>query len=98
MARGEGEGEENLSIAEERLVKHARKRGKSGFSILIDTGPYPYKGKHKELVDYELSLPTIFNLKIKRICLYHQKDFDKFQEEQKQKLIEHHGMAIEIHA
>ena len=91
------EGEESLSIAEERMVKHAIRRGKSGFSILVDTGPYPYRGKLKELVDYEISLPKKFDLEIKRICLYHKKDFDRFQEEQKQKLIEHHGMAIEIY-
>lgn len=93
---GERGGEDNLAIAEERMVKHAIKRGKSGVSILIDTAPYPYKDKRKELVDYETSLPKKFDLEIKRICLYHQKDFDRFQEEQKQKLIEHHGMAIEI--
>jgi hypothetical protein len=96
---GEGEeGENNLSIAEERMVKHAIKRGKSGFSILIDTAPYPYKDNRKELVDYEISMPKKFGLEIKRVCLYHQKDFDMFQQEQKQRLIEHHGMAIEIHA
>jgi hypothetical protein len=28
--------------------------------------------------------------------LYHQKDFDEFSDEQKQKLIEHHGKALKI--
>ncbi|MDQ4074141.1 MAG: hypothetical protein M3162_07545 [Thermoproteota archaeon] len=91
-----GGGKEGLSISEEEMVKHAKKRDMDGFSILIDTGPYPFKGKYKELVDYELVLPTKFSVGIKRICLYHKKDFDKFKEEQKEKLIEHHGMAIEI--
>ncbi len=30
------------------------------------------------------------------MMLYHQKHFDNFSDEQKQKLIEHHGKAIEI--
>jgi hypothetical protein len=33
---------------------------------------------------------------MKGFCLYHEKDFGRFSEEQRQKLIEHHGMAIKI--
>jgi hypothetical protein len=33
---------------------------------------------------------------MKGFCLYHQKDFDKFSDDQQQKLIEHHGKAIKI--
>ena len=33
---------------------------------------------------------------MKGFCLYHQKDFDNFSDEQKQKLIEHNGKAIKI--
>lgn len=40
------------------LAYHAKKIGKSGLSILGDIGPYPYKSMYKELVKYELSLPT----------------------------------------
>ena len=53
---------------------------------------------HKDLVDYELSLPTKYDdtVSMKGFCLYHQNDFDRFSDEQKQKLIEHHGKAIKI--
>jgi hypothetical protein len=52
---------------------------------------------NKDLVDYESSLPTRFNdVPMKAFCLYQQKDFDKFSDEQKQKLIEHHGKALKI--
>jgi hypothetical protein len=91
-----GGGKEGLSISEENLIEDARRRGFEGFSVLLDAGPYPFAGRHRELVDYELLLPTKFSLKIKRICLYHKKDFDTFRSDQKQKLIEHHGMAIEL--
>jgi hypothetical protein len=33
---------------------------------------------------------------LKGFCLYHEKDFDKFSDAQKQKLIEHHGKALRI--
>jgi hypothetical protein len=78
------------------LANHAKKIGRSGLSVLGDIGAYPYKSKYKELVKYELSLPTKYDLPMKGFCLYHQKDFDKFSNEQKQKLIEHHGKALKI--
>jgi hypothetical protein len=78
------------------LANHAKKIGKNGLSILGDIGAYPYKSKSEDLVDYESSLPAKFDLPMKAFCLYHQKDFDTFSHEQKQKLIEHHGKALNI--
>ena len=79
------------------LAYHAKKVGKNGLSILGDLGAYPHQSKHNDLVDYELSLPTEFNdVPMKGFCLYHQKDFDRFSDEQKQKLIEHHGKVQKI--
>jgi hypothetical protein len=79
------------------LANHAKEIGKNGLSILGDIGAYPHQSKHKDLVNYELSLPTKFNdVPMKGFCLYHQKDFDQFSNEQKQKLIEHHGKALKI--
>ena len=72
------------------------KMGKKGLSILADLGAYSHKSKYKELVDYELSLPTKYNVPMKGFCLYNQKDFDKFSDEQRQKLIEHHGKVLQI--
>ncbi len=92
----ETEGEETDWSFKKRMVKQAKKQGKNGFSILGDLGAFQYKGKIKELVDYELSLPTKFDIDLKGFCLYNVKDFERFAEEQKQKLIEHHGMAIKI--
>jgi hypothetical protein len=78
------------------LVNHAKQIGKNGLSVLGDIGAYPHKSKHKDLVDYESSLPTKYNVPMKGFCLYHQKDFDRFSDEQKQKLIEHHGKALKL--
>jgi hypothetical protein len=80
------------------LANHTKQAGKNGLSILGDVGAYHHKSKHDDLVDYELSLPTKYEdgIALKGFCLYHQKDFDKFSDEQKQKLIEHHGKALKI--
>ena len=78
------------------LAKHAKKIGKNGLSILGDIGAYPYKSKSQDLVDYESSLPTKFDLPMKGFCLYHQKDFDTFSHEQKRKLNDHHGKVLNI--
>ena len=79
-----------------KLASHAEKTGKNGLSILGDIGAYPYKSKHKDLVDYESSLPIKFDVPMKGFCLYHLKDFEGFTDEQKQKLIQHHSKTLRI--
>ena len=88
-------GDPPLIYVKKSLENYA-KMGKNGVSVLADLGAYPHKSKYNDLVDYELSLPTKYDVPLKGFCLYHQKDFDKFTDEQKQKLIEHHGKAIKI--
>jgi DcmR-like sensory protein len=79
------------------LANHAKQAGRNGLSILGDIGAYPHKSKHKDLVDYESSLPAKYDdVPMRGFCLYHQRDFDNFSDEQKQKLAEHHEKAIKI--
>jgi hypothetical protein len=78
------------------LVNHAKQMGKNVLSIIGDIGAYPHKSKHNDLVDYELSLPTKFDLDMKGFCLYHEKDLNNFSDKQKQQLIKHHGKSFEI--
>ena len=80
------------------LVDYAKEIGKRGVSILGDMGAFTHNLKYDELVDYELSLPTRHEegIALKGFCLYHQKDFDRLSDEQKQKLLEHHGKALKI--
>jgi len=65
------------------LAKYAKQAGKNGFLIIGDIGAYTHKSKHNELVDYELSLPTKFDVDMKGFCLYHEKDLNKFSDKQK---------------
>src|SRR5215467_11750750 len=78
------------------LVNHAKQNGKRGLSIIGDIGAYTHRSQYNDLVDYELSLPIKFDVEMKGFCLYHQKDFDKFSDEQKQQLIGHHGKTLKI--
>jgi hypothetical protein len=88
-------GDQPLIYLKKSLASYAE-MGKNGVSVLADLGAYSHRSKHYDLVNYELSLPTKYDVQMKGFCLYHQKDFDKFLEEQKQKLIEHHDKALEI--
>ena len=78
------------------LVNYAKQNGKKGLSIIGDIGAYPHKSKHSDLVDYELSLPSKFDVDMKGFCVYHEKDLNKFSDKQKQQLIKHHGKALKI--
>jgi hypothetical protein len=93
-------GEQNMDDKSFKinLVNHAKKIGKNGLSMLGDMGAYHHKSMSENLVDYELSLPRKYEdgIALKGFCLYHQKDFDRFSDEQKQKLVEHHGKAIRL--
>jgi MEDS: MEthanogen/methylotroph, DcmR Sensory domain len=88
-------GNQPLIYVKKSLENYA-KMGKNGVSVLADLGAYPHKSMYNDLVDYELSLPTKYNVQMKGFCLYHQKDFDKLSEAQQQKLIEHHGKALKL--
>jgi hypothetical protein len=88
-------GDQHLVYLKKGLANYA-KMGKEGFLVLADLGAYSHKSMHRELVDYELSLPTKYEVQMKGFCLYHQKDFDNLSEEQQQKLVRHHGKALKI--
>jgi MEDS: MEthanogen/methylotroph, DcmR Sensory domain len=88
-------GDQPLIYVKKGLASYAE-TGKKGLSVLADLGAYSHRYKYKDLVDYELSLPTKYDVQMKGFCLYHQKDFDNLSDEQKQKLIEHHGTTLKI--
>ena len=89
-------GEQEDMPFKKSLANYAKQIGNNGLSTLGDVGAYAHKSKQDDLIDYELSLPTKYDTRLKGFCLYHQKDFDILSDEQKQKLIEHHGKAIKI--
>ena len=82
-----------------QALEHTKKSGKNGLSVFGDAGSYFYRHRDNDLVDYELSLPSHYDegLNLKTFCLYHRQNFDsRLTEEQKQKLLEHHGKSMII--
>jgi hypothetical protein len=80
-----------------KSLANCAEMGKNGLSVLADLGASPHKSMYDDLVDYELSLPRTYDdVALKCFCLYHQKVFEKFSDEQKQKLVKHHGKTIKI--
>jgi hypothetical protein len=72
------------------------KRAKNGVSVIADGGPFFHLDKRDKLVEHELSMPSQFDVNLKRFCVFHKRDFDRLTEEQIQKLINHHGQAMII--
>jgi hypothetical protein len=78
------------------LVEYAKTIGKSGVSFLGDIGAFPYSCCLQDLVSYELSIPSTYDMDLKRVCLYHHKDFDLLSDGDKLKLMNHHKTSIKI--
>ena len=72
------------------LLKQAESLGKNGISVLADAGAFYHYSQLEELVKRELSMPSKFDIKLKRFCGFHKQDFDRLTEVQKQKLLDHH--------
>jgi hypothetical protein len=72
------------------LLKQAESLGKSGISVIADAGAFYHYSKVEELVKHELSMPSKFDINLKRFCVFHKQDFDRLTEVKKQKLLEHH--------
>ena len=85
--------ESNPSILStlEILAKRAEIEKGGGCSVISDMGSFSILNKEKQLLDYERSLPLRFSsMKCKGFCCYHQADFDRLSENQKEQLFEHH--------
>ena len=83
----------------EMLAKRAEgeKGSGGGCSVISDMGSFSFFNKEKELLEYESSLPSWFNsMKCKAFCCYHQANFDRLSEEQKEQLFEHHNKNLII--
>lgn len=89
-------GKDKVMESIEGYITRTKEIGKSGFSAVADVGVFVQRNKIDELVDIELTLPTKFNIPYKRFCIYHQRDFDRLTEEQKENLIRHHSRVIRI--
>jgi hypothetical protein len=84
----------------DQTLEHAKTAGKNGVSAFGDMGSFFHQHKeNNNLIEHELSLPSEYadGMNLKTFCLYHEKEFDKrLSNEQKDKLLEHHGKNMII--
>lgn len=78
------------------LSKRGQNQGRRGSCVIADMGSFYLVRKERELLKYEVSVPLKLGgsddslIKCKGFCTYHQKDFNRFDENEKQLLFEHH--------
>ena len=91
-----GYTEDFLSLLE-TLDKLQEKRGKNGLSVIADMGVFFHFHNNKDaLINFESSLPSKFDMNVKRICTYHVGDFERFEEHEKDNLIRSHHRRIKV--
>jgi hypothetical protein len=93
---GQTSNKESLWKATQEMVKYSNDLSKKGVSILGDMGSFLFEKRIQDLIDYELYLPRWFDMNLKGVCLYHQKDFDRLPEDRRQIIIDHHETAMRI--
>ena len=89
----------NLMSFLEKLAKQAQTSGRNGISVIADLASFYYFNRIDKLIEYEMSLPSKYDdkMKLKGFCFYHQEDFDRrLSKEEKQKLVEHHDKALRV--
>jgi hypothetical protein len=93
---GQTSNKESIWSANQEMVKYSNELGKKGVSILGDMSAFLFEKRIQDLIDYELHLPRWFDMNLKGVCLYHQKDFDRLPEDRRLIIIDHHETAITI--
>jgi hypothetical protein len=68
----------------------------NGVLVIADAGSFFHLNKKEKLVEHELSMPSRFDADLKRFCVFHKQDFNVLTEEQKEKLVNHHGQVLVV--
>jgi len=82
----------DLRVFVEELVKRAQ----NGVLVIADAGQFFHLNKTDKLIEHELSMPSRFDINLKRFCVFHRKDFNILTEGQRQKLVNHHGQVLMV--
>jgi hypothetical protein len=78
------------------FVNELVKRAEKGVLVIADAGPFFHLNKTDKLIEHELSMPSQFDMNLKRFCVFHRQDFNRLTEEQQQKLVNHHGQVLMV--
>ncbi|MFL6396972.1 MAG: hypothetical protein ACJ706_07425 [Nitrososphaeraceae archaeon] len=87
-------GLSNHMVFVNELVKRAENSSKNGVLVIADAGPFFHLNKRDKLMEHELSMPSQFDINLKRLCVFHKQDFNRLTEEQRQKLVKHHRQVL----
>ena len=68
----------------------------NGVLVIADAGPFFHLNRTDKLMEHELSMPSQFDVNLKRFCVFHKQDFNVLAEEQQQKLVNHHGQTLMV--
>lgn len=86
----------NESDLSEEMVTYSKILKKKGVSVLSDKSAFIFANQLNQVIEYELNIPDHFYINFRNICLYHQKDFAKFTDEQRQLLVDNHNVSVLI--
>jgi hypothetical protein len=78
------------------FVSEIVKRAENGVLVIADAGAFFHLNKRDKLMEHELSMPSQFDINLKRLCVFHKQDFNRLTEEQRQKLVNHHGQVLNV--
>ncbi|HJT47813.1 MAG TPA: hypothetical protein VJ729_06485 [Nitrososphaeraceae archaeon] len=76
------------------FINNLVNRAENGVLVIADAGPFFHLDKKDRLVEHELSIPSRFDVNLKRFCVFHKQDFNVLTEEQKERLVNHHGQVL----
>jgi hypothetical protein len=78
------------------FVNEQVKRAQNGVLVIADAGAFFHLNKTDKLMEHELSMPSQFDVNLKRFCVFHRQDFNRLTEEQRQKLVNHHERVLMV--
>jgi hypothetical protein len=87
---------EGLMPFVKQTVEYAKDSGRENVSVLGDMGSFFYYKRKNDLIGWEMGLPPKFDMNLKGLCLYHELDFARLSEEDKQKLLKHHNKILQL--
>jgi hypothetical protein len=87
---------EGLMPFVKQTVEYAKNSGRENVSVLGDMGSFFYYKRKDDLIGWEMELPRKFDMNLKGVCLYHERDFARLSEAQKQKLLKHHNEILQL--
>ena len=79
-----------------QLLRKAEDSSKNGVSIIADCGSFLHLNNTDKLIEHELSMPSQLDINLKRFCVFHKQDFNRLTEDQRQKLVNHHGQVLVV--